>query len=405
MGREYEEAAQFSENLDRLLAGQPYLTDDGLVEDTRTALDFARWMVSVRPAPSPAFQAGLKARLRQKMEEKESASRRGWFWRFIPQEPVWQVAVVMVLMLVVGGALWGTFFRPSGEITGVPPGMTASAPATLPPSTSVPQTTVPPTATQTPSATPWNGLMAFASNSKPVYAPGENVRIEVAFSNHFAQPLVLEDFPPAISLMDASTGLPIYTFVGEQSDKTLAPGETAAVSLDWDQKDNKGRPVPPGKYYVELETIESYGQNIPLNMAQPAVFDILPSASGEAGRLLEVEQSQTVASITVTLKQIEVTPGGLLVTAFITPPPDYVLLPGTPALQPSQNYPAAAGYSLDGAWVKDAGFSTVGYFGTGMEHTWYIPQALPDNAGFLTFIVHSVGEWEGPWQFEVSLDQ
>ena len=209
----------------------------------------------------------------------------------------------------------GNILPAFGEITGVSRAMTASAPATLPPSTSVPQTTVPPTATQTPSATPWNGLMAFASNSKPVYAPGENVRIEVAFSNHFAQPLVLEDFPPAISLMDASTGLPIYTFVGEQSDKTLAPGETAAVSLDWDQKDNKGRPVPPGKYYVELETIESYGQNIPLNMAQPAVFDILPSASGEAGRRLEVEQSQTVASITVTLKQIEVIPA-----VFSSPP-------------------------------------------------------------------------------------
>ena len=121
MGREYEEAAQFSENLDRLLAGQPYLTDDGLVEDTRTALDFARWMVSVRPAPSPAFQAGLKARLRQKMEEKESASRRGWFWRFFLRSRSWQVAVVLGFNAGSGWSpFWGTFFRPSAKLPAFP---------------------------------------------------------------------------------------------------------------------------------------------------------------------------------------------------------------------------------------------------------------------------------------------
>lgn len=33
--------------------------------------------------------------------------------------------------------------------------------------------------------------------------------------------------------------------------KTLAPGERVTFSAQWDQKDNEGNPVPPGKYTIE----------------------------------------------------------------------------------------------------------------------------------------------------------
>lgn len=115
MGRDYEEARRFSEEIDRMLSGEDVRAGNELDEDTRTALDFACWMTTVRPEPSPAFKARLNARMMQKINEQESEARRGWFWRLIPREAAWQAAVAMVLMLVIGGSLWGILFRASGR--------------------------------------------------------------------------------------------------------------------------------------------------------------------------------------------------------------------------------------------------------------------------------------------------
>lgn len=396
MGRDYEEARRFSEEIDRMLSGEDVRAGNELDEDTRTALDFACWMTTVRPEPSPAFKARLNARMMQKINEQESEARRGWFWRLIPREAAWQAAVAMVLMLVIGGSLWGILFRPQGEVASLPP--VTTAPVTLPPTVTTSPPGVPTTITAS------EGLMAYASNSKPVYVPGEKVRIDVVFKNQSSESLTLEDFPPAISLMNAKTGQPAYTFIGDQSDRTLAPGETAAISLDWDQRDNKGRSVPSGQYYVELETLTSQGQRLALNMVQPELFEIMPFVPDETGKVLMVDQSRSAGDVTITLKQIEISVRGLTIRAFVTPPPDYVLLPGTPALEATRNYQAAAGYSVDGEWVKEAGLSAVEYYGHGMEHMWYIPRSSLKEGRNLIFIVHNVGEWEGSWQFEVSLE-
>ncbi len=110
MGREYEEEKLFSEKIDLLLAGKGVDNGPDVAEDERTAVEFARKMTDLRVSPSPAFQSYLKAKLLENLHEQETASR-GWFWKLVPREPLWQAVAVIAIMCVVGGILWGTLFR------------------------------------------------------------------------------------------------------------------------------------------------------------------------------------------------------------------------------------------------------------------------------------------------------
>ena len=55
MGREDNIEKEFSEYLDRILAGEEVVVGDEASNDLRTALDFARRMIELRGEPSTAF--------------------------------------------------------------------------------------------------------------------------------------------------------------------------------------------------------------------------------------------------------------------------------------------------------------------------------------------------------------
>jgi hypothetical protein len=400
MGREYEEEKLFSDNIDRLLAGEDVLAGADMDNDSRTALDFARKMTLLRPAPSPQFQSHLKARMLQKLSEQEPQSKQGWFWKLFPREPVWQVVTVLVIMFVVGTVLWSTIFRtPQPVIVNAPsvtpPAMT-SAPASMLPATTAP-------ASASPVYSPGNLLTAEANTDKPVYAQGEKVTISVSLRNVTSEPFTVYQFPPILSLMQSS-GQPVYTFGAGKTSRTLAPGETVKYDEIWDQHDSKGRSVSAGSYYLELENIDYQGRALQLNLTQTVRFDIVPASSGinGAGRILNINQSQSVNGLTINVQKVELD-NGISVTAFISPPPDYVLLPGTPVLSSTKNFKASAGYSIDGSWIRDIGLSSVEYFAEAMIHTWYIPEPVSQSAAEMTFIVNAVGSVTGPWWFNVSL--
>ncbi len=167
--------------------------------------------------------------------------------------------------------------------------------------------------------------------------------------------LTVEQFPPVLSLMQKSSGQPVYTFPAGRDPRVLAPGETASVSLEWTQTDHQGRHVAPGGYYLELEEMYYQGNAVPMNLTRPVDFNILPASTG-GGRVLNFEQTQTVNGISLTLQRIEIDEAGFMVSIFSSSPPDYVLQPGTPALRPTLSYRALAGYSLD-EMVRDIGAS------------------------------------------------
>ena len=62
---------EFSEYLDRILAGEDVPLTGDMSEEMCSALEFAREMVALRGSPSPSFQAELKQRLLHRMVEQE----------------------------------------------------------------------------------------------------------------------------------------------------------------------------------------------------------------------------------------------------------------------------------------------------------------------------------------------
>jgi hypothetical protein len=314
MGRVLPAEQIFSENLDRLLKGQEIRNVPESEQDLKTALDFASLMKLRRPQPKPQFQADLKARLLQKLSGQEIETHPDWFHRLIPRQPIWQALSVLAVILVIGGVLVGLLLRdnPPAPVVNAPimttPAMTGAAPSAT---TAAPKTTSPPTttaaattaatatmapasttaatATRTPATTApaasvippatvppgLQGVMLTAEGStdKLVYAPGEKVLIEVKLKNSGAQPLILAQFPPILSLMSAA-GNPVLSFHAGQNGRTLAAGESISFSQEWDQKDAKTRIVPSGFYYLELEDIDLQGQAYKLKLSQPVVFEI-----------------------------------------------------------------------------------------------------------------------------------
>jgi hypothetical protein len=419
MRRGFEAEKVFNENLDRLLAEQSITTDAIAEEDTRTALEFANRMAAIRPVPSSSFQANLKARLLQQLNEQEAIQEtKSWWWKLIPRQPAWQAAAILAFIIIVGGIVWGTQFRSSpSPVANIPPqtGITYPAASSAPaktaapsmsaaPASSAPATTAAP-ASSAPSVIASQILRADASTSKAQYAANETVNISMSWQNVTPQTITIAEFPPILSIMQSSNNRPAYTFAAGKNPVTLAPGQTATATLTWNQTDAQGRAAAPGSYYLELEELYYQGRQVPMNLSRLVTFNILPvdSSSTGAQRVITVNQSQTANGITVTLQNIRVTDSGFTVSAFITPPSDYVLQAGTPAVSPTQDYWAAAGYSFDANLTRGAGVPSVQYFSSGMNQSWFIPGQIPPGTSQLTFIVNSVGKWSGHWQFQVSV--
>jgi len=244
-------------------------------------------------------------------------------------------------------------------------------------------------------------LKADANTNKTSYLPGENVLIEVSLKNVTSQPIQIEKFPPILSLMQATSLQPVYTFTAGIVSLTLAPDETKRFVVSWDQHDAKGRDVTPGMYYLELEDLDYQGQTIRLNLTNPVRFNILPGTSdnGTVEKTIMFNESQADSGITVNLQRVELSTSGVKLYAFITPPPGYVLLRN----KPDKDFNASANYYLDGGWGKNAGMSSVVYLSNGMNHLWNIPEPVSQENNELIFIVTSIGNHVGYWEFRIPL--
>jgi len=268
MARAYEEERVFAEQLDKALAGQAMQISPGAADDLRTALEFSQRMVNLRPDPRLQFRTVLKVNLIQQLKEKEERqpSGRSWFWSVMPREPIWQATLVLAIMLVVGGVIWGTLFHPfTTNVVKVPtaPTVTSTAPAPTAAAT---------TASTAAPANPY--LAAQGSTDKPVYQSGEPVKIEISWQNLTSQDLTINEFPPIVSLMETSDAQPVYTFAAGKSSRILTPGQKAVFSYTWDQRDAQGNLVAPGRYYLELEELYYNGQAVKMDFSQPVNFDI-----------------------------------------------------------------------------------------------------------------------------------
>lgn len=230
---------QFSENIDSLLAGRAVESDPAMGDDARSAQVFSQKMIALRGSPTARFQAELKARLLNSLNA-DAAKRPAWHERIWPQRQGWQVAIALaMLMIVIGIVGIRTLFQP-------------------------------------PEPVPVAGayFAISAKTDEPVYRPGEPVKILVTMKNVTPEPVKIDQFPPILSLMQASTKQPVYTFASGKDARTLAPEQSVTFQVVWDQRDDKGRMAPDGTYYLELEDLDYQGQSLKLNLSHPVQFDI-----------------------------------------------------------------------------------------------------------------------------------
>jgi hypothetical protein len=395
MNQEFENSQEFLKNLDRLLAGEKIVIDPAAEKELAAALDFAQKIKGLRAVPSAEFTAQLKAKLLNQIAQSEEAARvkkaRGWWANFTANRVVWQTVTAVLVICLITGLLWATnFLRFPGGAPSTTPIVSATTTTSTTAIVSVTTTNVTTTATSTTnpgtSTAPSGPLVVKAGTDQTAYAAGDNVKINVAITNVTYNTIVIPAYPPILSLMQADSSQPVYTFAAGPLPRTISPGETANFELNWNQLDAKGQEVPAGSYYIELEDINTGGRTIKLNLTSPVRFNILPPTTTTAGqeRTISVKQSQTDGSITVALSSVIVDGNNYVwVTADIT----------------GGAGNATADYSLDSGWMKDARPPVV----TGTQYLWHLPVSISPENSELIFIITGIGNQTGYWEFHIPL--
>jgi len=99
-----EKDKQLLENLEKVLSGRENEITESLDDDTRTALDFARKIASLRETPSKEFSENLKAQLVHRLAEQEkkeySDNQTLLFWG-VPRRKLWQGTIAAAIVVVI----------------------------------------------------------------------------------------------------------------------------------------------------------------------------------------------------------------------------------------------------------------------------------------------------------------
>lgn len=409
MGREADMEKEFSENIDRMLAGEEVKVGAAIDDDYRTAIDFAQKMVRLRGVPSSSFKEQLKERLLLKLSEQETkapaGAKRGRFWgvlrRLVPRQPVWRAVTTTALVIIL--ATVGVFWYMGGFTQAPAPAPLTPEKCGIPTPTPVP---APPPPLEI-EATPLSPV-AYA----PAFSPGKEVKILFVFKNVSSGPITVAPFPPRIEITRPKTDEVVRSFPGGSEQLDISPVETEEYTLVWDQKDNNGRQVTPGWYYVNVKVSFSRATEPTRGTGSLATMTklLIQLPQGAMEKFIRVGQSQTVSGLTITLERVELSAMGARFLAF-TIPPGYSLpeqrpdLPSPPP--PDWMVPVHAQYTVDGV-TKDAGNAGVRFLANSVELAWGYHGAwldpVPSDAKELIFTITRFGDLEGPWQFFIPLE-
>lgn len=248
MAERSKEEKQFSEDLDRLLAGEELRPAEGAGEDYRATVEFARKLLSHRDGLSPHSREQLRSMLLSRLAEQEAKAvrRRQPWWGQLLHNPVWRTATVTVAIAALAMAvIWqsGMLGQPQGELAQRTPAP-SPAPSPLLAPAAAPQPAIAPA--------PPRALEKRALDTSPVRM-GQEVRVQLEFTNKGSQPLDLPRFPPALRIARSGTDQVVRSFPAGASSRQVQPSETVQYTLVWDQKDDSGQQVPPGTYSVLVE--------------------------------------------------------------------------------------------------------------------------------------------------------
>jgi len=280
--------------------------------------------------------------------------------------------------------------------------------------------------------------------SKLVYMPGEPVRMELILTNDSkgkVEPVIVSPLPPVVSLSrpgsmsgpavppgvilprsEAGESEAVKTFPAGAGERKLATGEKVTFNLNWDQKDEDGKPVSPGWYYYESYynfRQESADKGVGSGVRNRAFLIQYPQ--GAMIKTIDLNESRTVIGLPLTangatrpidvvihLKRVELNEKG--VTFYAT-----MSSPGNPFSGYNNegwlgHVPFTSQYVIDGV-VKEARAPSSQFLESGIEFRWgaspddpnYL-DPVPVDAKELTFVIPEIRpDWAGPWEFKVQL--
>ena len=397
---------ELSQAIDRMLAGEKTEPYADMPDDYREAIDFAQKLIDLKRAPRPSFKAELKDSLLSKLSEmEEERAGRIRFWErlkhLIPQRPLWRaVAASLAVVIVAGGVILGT------GILSKPPIPAPTTPYEEPPPIIGPAGLIP------------LALQLEITPAKADHLTGEDIKLGFKFKNIVSEPVIITPFPPTIGVaplrMDDRKDWKeqvIRSFPAGPGELSLQPGETAKYTLIWDQKDDNEQQVIPGWYGIWGEVKTRVADEGIYTQCRSGRFGevLIQYPQGAMEKDIELNQSQTVNGITITLERVELSPEGAMFYAFTTPP-GYSLSQGRALPPPQWVIHAWAQYTVDGI-TKNAGPCDISFQDNGMRLSWGNGggwdidkdwlDPVPSDAEELTFTITKFGDWQGTWEFHI----
>jgi len=269
-----------------------------------------------------------------------------------------------------------------------------------------------------------------------IYQIGEEIEIDCVFTNVYSEPLVVTAFYEDYNIK----GLEIFsrqkTYKLGQFEVTrrsidsdmyevkVKPGEATTYRITWDQKDDNGEQVPPGWYsvYVGFQTQKATIPKVSRGSG-PISRILIAYPQGHMEKTIEVNQSVTVnglplewqgqvisIDVTMTLEGIELTPETVKFFLLATSPHYILTYPKDPVLKLPSRPPWGniiyGQYCVDSV-TKNLGGAFQSFPREGVRFGWGVHNKIdpiPSDANTLILTISTWGDWEGPWEFHISLE-
>ncbi|MCA9704123.1 MAG: hypothetical protein KC400_09840 [Methanolinea sp.] len=162
---------------------------------------------------------------------------------------------------------------------------------------------------------------------------GENVSIDVKFTNKGEAPIVIDNFPPEFLIKnpaDLSNPARITRgYMRGNVTETIATGESVVHTIEWDQRNDRGLRVAPAIYVLEITNVMRYDgrtETIKRGSIGEEIAEItVRPAGGTLEGTIPVKQSKTDEGVTFTFESIDATSDYVeLVFSADAEGPDYV---------------------------------------------------------------------------------
>jgi hypothetical protein len=247
-------------------------------------------------------------------------------------------------------------------------------------------------------------------SAAPAFLPGEDILIGIGIVNLSPGAITIDPFPAAMKIKSLDRDEIVYHEpAGNRTRDISSEAGSFYTNKDfWDQKDDNGNQVPPGRYeicyeytIIERDTLKTYSENA------TAVFRIADPA-GAMTKDISVNQTVMDAGLAATLKRLEL--NAVSGTAYVFYSPPGLIVPKEPNLYPNRLtdmdkfFHGDAEYRIDGGAIKQQ--RNNGGEGSQNGITLYFKniEPVPLNAKELILTVTNLGGIEGRWEFRVPLE-